>query len=223
MFLIFLVFQFSYNFFLLPSYIFHFFVVSLTVLIHSSLEFSKHLYYFTLVGRLLMSILFCSFSEFFLLLLFFWLGQILFISSFYLVLCLFYVLGKSAISSSLKKWTYLRGMSYEVLWGCPGFSCLSQWHPLTFLCGGSLHLIFRSSPKGIIPYAVANLLCLWEEVNSGSSYTTIFNPPQAAHWFYKLMIAHGKRKVILNTCWLHFLLVVFTHQHDLSSVYINCE
>lgn len=145
------------------------------------------------------------------------------ISSFYLVLCLFYVLGKSAISCSLKKWPYLREMSCEVLWGCPGFSCLSQWYPLTLWCGGSVHLIFRSFSKGIIPYVVANLLRLWEEVNSGSSYTTIFNPPQPAHWFFKLMIAHGKRKVILNTCWLHFLWGVFTHQHDLSSVYINYE
>ena len=47
-------------------------------------------------------------------------------------------------------------------------------HKLIFtcFCGGSIHPIFRSLSERITLYLVIDLLCLWEEVSSGSSYMT---------------------------------------------------
>lgn len=53
------------------------------------------------------------------------------------------------------------------------FSYPSQCCPFTLCCGNSVHSIFRPFPEGIIPYVVVDLLCLWEEVTSGTSYAAI--------------------------------------------------
>ena len=53
----------------------------------------------------------------------------------------------------------------------------SQCCPFTLCCGGSVPPAFGFLYEGIIPYVVVDLLCLWKEVSSGSSYATILNPP----------------------------------------------
>ena len=42
-------------------------------------------------------------------------------------------------------------------------------------CVGVAQLVFRVFFKGIVPYVAVNLVCLWKEVSSGSSYITILN------------------------------------------------
>ena len=46
-------------------------------------------------------------------------------------------------------------------------------------CIRAILLVFRSFSEKVVLYVVVVLLCLWEEVSSGSSYSTILIPP---HW-----------------------------------------
>lgn len=51
----------------------------------------------------------------------------------------------------------------------------SQCCPFVPHCGSSVHSLSGLSSEEIIPYAIVYLLCLWEEMSSGSSYNTTLN------------------------------------------------
>lgn len=42
-------------------------------------------------------------------------------------------------------------------------------------CGRAVQLVLKFFPEGIVSYVAEDLLCLWEEVSSGSSCATILN------------------------------------------------
>ena len=46
------------------------------------------------------------------------------------------------------------------------------------LCVGIAQLVFGYVPEETIPYVAVDLVCLWEEVSSGSSYVAILNGTQ---------------------------------------------
>ena len=59
--------------------------------------------------------------------------------------------------------------------------CLCLFYPywcslFILFCVNTVQLAFSSFSEGNIPHIAVGLLCLWEEVSSGSSYTTTFNP-----------------------------------------------
>ena len=51
----------------------------------------------------------------------------------------------------------------------------SRCCPFACGCGSCVHPLFRFISMGNFPHIVSALLCLWEEVSSGSSYITILN------------------------------------------------
>lgn len=51
----------------------------------------------------------------------------------------------------------------------------SRCCPFACECGSFVHPLFRFISMGNFPHIVSALLCLWEEVSSGSSYITILN------------------------------------------------
>ena len=46
----------------------------------------------------------------------------------------------------------------------------------TLSCGAGAQVVLRFFSESIDPYTTVYLLCLWEEVSSGSSHATILNP-----------------------------------------------
>lgn len=77
---------------------------------------------------------------------------------------------------------YLKiALNHEVSWlGCVFFFSKQVFlHPpplsvLSLCCGGCFYPACSSLSEVIVPQVVVNLLCLWEEVSSESSYATIF-------------------------------------------------
>lgn len=56
------------------------------------------------------------------------------------------------------------------------FLSLSMWLFLfVFSCRKASLLVFRSFLERVVLYVVAVLVCLWEEVSSGSSYAPLSN------------------------------------------------
>lgn len=49
--------------------------------------------------------------------------------------------------------------------------------PLNICCEGDIQLVFRSFSQGIILYVAVDLVRLWKEIISGSSYTTMLDYP----------------------------------------------
>ena len=47
--------------------------------------------------------------------------------------------------------------------------------PFILCCGEAVYLVFISFSEEIVPYVAVDFVCLWEEVNSESSYTTILD------------------------------------------------
>ena len=50
-----------------------------------------------------------------------------------------------------------------------------QLGSLILFCGGAVQLVFRSFSTGAILYVAVDLVCLWEEVSSGSYSVAILN------------------------------------------------
>lgn len=54
---------------------------------------------------------------------------------------------------------------------------LSHCGPFILCCGQAVQLVSGSFSVGGVPYEALDLVCLWEEVSSGSCYTTIMDHP----------------------------------------------
>lgn len=61
---------------------------------------------------------------------------------------------------------------------------LSGCVPFILCCGGSVQLVFRGFfSEGVVAHITIDLLCSWEEVVLGSSYTAILNWLSTAVFF----------------------------------------
>lgn len=62
---------------------------------------------------------------------------------------------------------------------------LFQHGPFILCYGEAVHLSFRAFSKRNYPYMDIDLVCLWEEVRSGSCYATILNPSSCYLLFFQ--------------------------------------
>ena len=58
---------------------------------------------------------------------------------------------------------------------CLCVSYLLWCGPFTTCCERAVQLLFRSFSERIVPYVVADLMCSWEEMSSGSSNTAVLD------------------------------------------------
>lgn len=64
----------------------------------------------------------------------------------------------------------------------------SSCGPFITYCEGTIQLVCKSLSEGIFPYVVADSVCPWEEVSSGSSYGAISEACHFNHYTIELTI-----------------------------------
>lgn len=78
-----------------------------------------------------------------------------------------------------------------------GFGKVASWplHPsqsgLFFSCFGGFLSVLRFFSERIVAYGAVDMLCLWDEVSSGSSYTVILSNTSSKAWILLLILLHG--------------------------------
>lgn len=96
----------------------------------------------------------------------------------------------------------------------------SQCGPFACGCGSCVHTLFRFISMGNFPHIVsALLLCLWEEVSSGSSYITILNCLPSVFLSYCLYFCFYSLGFILHV--MDQMTVVSYEFHPLPQIQIH--